>query len=277
MIETAILAAVKAGQRIKDIYDKFDNEKDTDYTTDSIVSYKSDNSPLTLADREANKIIEKNLKPLGLPILSEEGKITPYSERKNWAKFWLIDPLDGTREFVKRNGNFTVNIALMENNIPVVGIIYVPVSGVLYVGEIGKYAYKQNLNINNEAQEEIETTEKITIRVSTKKNEDGIIAFKSRSHSNAKDNNYLDKFNVKEIRKKGSSVKFCLIAEGVADLYYRNGTTMEWDTAAGEAILKAAGGMMLNPNTEISLKYNKENLQNPSFCAMNAAIYKIFE
>ncbi|WP_291725756.1 3'(2'),5'-bisphosphate nucleotidase CysQ [Bernardetia sp.] len=276
MIKTAIIAAVKAGQRIKEIYDKFDNEKDTDYTKDTIVTYKSDNSPLTLADKEANKIIEKHLKPLGLPILSEEGKIIPYAERKNWGKFWLIDPLDGTREFVKRNGNFTVNIALMENNMPVVGVIYVPVSGVLYVGEIGKNSYKQTLNMKNEVENELDVAEKTLIEVSQRKNQDGIIAFKSRSHSNAKDNNYLDRFNVKEIRKKGSSVKFCLLAEGVADLYYRNGTTMEWDSAAGEAILKAAGGKIINAETNTPLKYNKENLENPSFCAMNALIYEDF-
>ncbi|AFM02855.1 3'(2'),5'-bisphosphate nucleotidase [Bernardetia litoralis DSM 6794] len=273
MIEIAIIAAVKAGERIKEIYDKFDDENNTNYTTDNIVSYKSDNSPLTLADKEANKIIEKNLIPLGLPILSEEGKITPYSERKDWDKFWLVDPLDGTREFVKRNGNFTVNIALMENNIPVVGIIYVPVTGVLYVGELGKGTYKQELNQKNT----IETAEKIIVKVSKRKNEEGIIAFKSQSHSGAKDNNYLSQFNVKEIRRKGSSVKFCLVAEGVADLYYRNGTTMEWDTAAGEAILKAAGGIMLNADTDTDLKYNKENLENPPFCAMNAAIFETFE
>ena len=278
MIEIAIQAAVKAGERIKEIYDKFDNDANIDYTADTIVSYKSDNSPLTLADKEANKVIEKYLKPLGLPILSEEGKITPYSERKNWEKFWLIDPLDGTREFVKRNGNFTVNIALMENNIPVVGIIYVPVSGVLYVGNLEKGAYKQELGLKKtDSKNTIETAKKIAIKVSQKKNKDGIIAFNSRSHSNAKDNNYLDKFNVKEIRKKGSSVKFCLVAEGIADLYYRNGTTMEWDTAAGEAILKAAGGVILNADTDTDLKYNKENLENPPFCAMNAAIFEIFK
>ncbi|WP_338767296.1 3'(2'),5'-bisphosphate nucleotidase CysQ [Bernardetia sp. ABR2-2B] len=273
MIEIAIKAAVKAGERIKEIYDKFDNESDTEYTADNIVSYKSDNSPLTLADKEANKIIEKYLEPLGLPILSEEGKITPYSERKKWDNFWLIDPLDGTREFVKRNGNFTVNIALMENNIPIVGIIYVPVSGVLYVGELQKGAYKQELS----QKKTLETAEKITIKVSKRKNEEGIIAFKSRSHSGAKDNNYLSKFNVKEIRKKGSSVKFCLVAEGIADLYYRNGTTMEWDTAAGEAILKAAGGIILNAETDTDLKYNKENLENPPFCAMNTTIFDFFK
>ncbi len=273
MIEIAIKAAVKAGERIKEIYDKFDNENDTDYTTDNIVSYKSDKSPLTLADKDANKIIEKYLKPLGLPILSEEGKITPYSERKNWSKFWLVDPLDGTREFVKRNGNFTVNIALIENNVPIVGIIYVPVSGILYVGELGKEAYKQELNQENT----LEKAKKIAIKVSKRKNEEGIIAFKSRSHSGAKDNNYLNKFNVKEIRKKGSSVKFCLVAEGIADLYYRNGTTMEWDTAAGEAILKAAGGIILNAETDTDLKYNKENLENPPFCAMNTAIFETFK
>ncbi len=278
MIKIAIKAAVKAGERIKEIYDKFDNQEDTDYTPSTIVSYKSDNSPLTLADKEANKIIEKYLEPLGLPILSEEGKITPYSERKNWDRFWLIDPLDGTREFVKRNGNFTVNIALMEKNKPVLGIIYVPVSGVLYVGELQKGAYKQALNLKKTITEDaIETTEKKTIKVSQRTNEEGIIAFKSRSHSGAKDNNYLDKFNVKEIRKKGSSLKFCLVAEGVADLYYRNGTTMEWDTAAGEAILKAAGGIILNANTDTDLKYNKENLENPPFCAMNALVFQTFK
>ena len=278
MIEIAITAALKAGERIKEIYDKFVNQNDREYTTDTIVSYKSDSSPLTLADREANKIIEKHLQLLGLPILSEEGKITPYSERKNWKKFWLIDPLDGTREFVNQNGNFTVNIALMENNTPTVGIIYLPVLGVLYVGEIDKGAYKQKLNVQQtDIEQKIKETEKIVIKVSQKKNEEGIIAFKSRSHSNAKDNNYLDKFNVKEIRKKGSSVKFCLVAEGIADLYYRNGTTMEWDTAAGEAILKAAGGILLNAETETDLKYNKENLENPPFCAMNLAIFEILE
>lgn len=273
MIEIAITAAVKAGERIKEIYDKFDNEADTDYTAENIVSYKSDKSPLTLADKEANKIIEKYLKPLGLPILSEEGKIAPYSERKNWEKFWLIDPLDGTREFVKRNGNFTVNIALLENNIPVWGIIYVPVTQVLYVGEIGKGSYKQNLDFKNT----LETAPKIAIQVSNRKNEEGIIAFKSSSHSGAKDTNYLSKFNVKEIRKKGSSVKFCLVAEGIADLYYRNGTTMEWDTAAGEVILKAAGGIILNAETEEDLKYNKENLENPPFCAMNEVIFEMYK
>ena len=146
MIEIAIQAAIQAGERIKEIYDKFDDITNTNYTTSTIVSYKSDNSPLTLADKEANRIIEKHLIPLGLPILSEEGEITPYSERKNWNKFWLVNPLDGTREFVKRNGNFTVNIALMENNKPSLGIIYVPVTKILYVGEIGKGAYKQDLN-----------------------------------------------------------------------------------------------------------------------------------
>jgi 3'(2'), 5'-bisphosphate nucleotidase len=273
MIEIAIQAAVKAGERIKEIYDKFDDDDNENYTADNIVSYKSDNSPLTLADKEANKIIEKYLEPLGLPILSEEGKITPYSDRKNWEKFWLVDPLDGTREFVKRNGNFTVNIALMENNAPSVGIIYVPVTGVLYVGEIGKGTYKQELHSKNT----LETAQKIDVKVSLRKNEEGIIAFKSLSHSGAKDNNYLSQFNVREIRKKGSSVKFCLVAEGIADLYYRNGTTMEWDTAAGEAILKAAGGIILNADTNTDLKYNKENLENPPFCAMNTVIFETFK
>ena len=270
MIEIAIQAAIQAGERIKEIYDKFDDITNTNYTTSTIVSYKSDNSPLTLADKEANRIIEKHLIPLGLPILSEEGEITPYSERKNWNKFWLVNPLDGTREFVKRNGNFTVNIALMENNKPSLGIIYVPVTKILYVGEIGKGAYKQDLNQKNT----VENIEKIPIQVSKKSNQDGIIAFKSRSHSNSKDNNYLDAFNVKEIRKKGSSVKFCLLAEGIADLYYRNGTTMEWDTAAGEAILKSAGGVILNAETNVELNYNKKNLENPPFCAMNTSLFE---
>ena len=147
----------------------------------------------------------------------------------------------------------------------------------MYVGEIEKGTYKQKLELKQtDTAQKIKITEKIVVKVSQTKNEDGIIAFKSRSHSNAKDNNYLDKFNVKEIRKKGSSVKFCLVAEGVADLYYRNGTTMEWDTAAGEAILKAAGGIILNAETETDLKYNKENLENPPFCAMNLSIFETF-
>lgn len=263
MLKTAIHAAQEAGKRIAHIYES--------YKIEDIVEYKTDNSPLTLADKEAHRSITTHLQALGYPILSEEGKQVAYQERKNWKTYWLIDPLDGTREFVKRNGNFTVNIALIENNQPTMGVIYVPVERTTYFAQLNSTNELENKAFKIDA-----TGKQTQIEVSPRSNQDGIIAFKSRSFSSTYDDTYLERFNVKETIKKGSSVKFCLVAEGIADIYYRNGTTMEWDTAAGEVILKAAGGQLIDAQTYQPLQYNKENLENPSFCAINKGLAVLF-
>jgi 3'(2'), 5'-bisphosphate nucleotidase len=235
--------ARKAGAKIMEIYAY------TDFS--GIVDFKADNSPLTLADKEANKIIEESLRELyTYPIISEEGKNIPYELRRGWEQFWLVDPLDGTKEFIKRNGEFTVNIALMEHNKPLIGVIYAPVPDILYVGIIGKEAFK------------IEKGIKSVIKTNQKKTK--LVAVGSRSHALPEDEAVLSNYDIVDKTSIGSSLKFCLLAEGKADLYFRSGPTMEWDTAAGQAILEAAGGKMYNQSGK-DFSYNKESLLNGGF------------
>jgi 3'(2'), 5'-bisphosphate nucleotidase len=237
--------AREAGAKIMEIYAYADFS--------SIIDIKADDSPLTLADKEANKIIEAGLKALvAYPIISEEGKNMPYEARKDWKEFWLVDPLDGTKEFIKRNGEFTVNIALIRDNKPVAGVIYVPVTGVLYCGVVGEGAYK----IENDQQRFIQTNQRKT----------GLVAVGSRSHASLEEEEVLRNYDIKDKISIGSSLKFCLVAEGKADLYFRSGPTMEWDTAAGQAILEAAGGKMYNQMGN-GFNYNKESLLNGGFIA----------
>jgi len=249
MLEKINAIAVEAGKKIMEIYAM------ADFST--ITDFKADNSPLTLADKEANKIIEEGLKKLTphIPVISEEGKDIPYEERKDWKEFWLVDPLDGTKEFIKRNGEFTVNIALIRDGAPVMGTIYVPASETLYFGDKIKGAYK---TANGK-------TEKITVKTSR----DKIIAVGSRSHASLEEQQILRNYNVTDTITSGSSLKFCLLAEGSADVYYRHGPTMEWDTAAGQAILEAAGGRMLKPNLHV-FTYNKTTLLNEGFVALGS-------
>jgi 3'(2'), 5'-bisphosphate nucleotidase len=245
-IEDILPIAIEAGEKIMDIYENEDFSK--------IVDFKSDNSPLTLADKEANIIIERGLSKLAsIPILSEEGREIGYEERKNWTHFWVVDPLDGTKEFIKKNGQFTVNIALIEGNAPVIGVIYAPAQDVLYYAKKGEGAYKKK------------GTEVIVL--STKKKESGWISVGSSSHSAPEEVNILKKYPVVQSTAIGSSLKFCLLAEGKADIYYRHGPTMEWDTAAGQAILEISGGKMVDSNNEI-FTYNKESLLNGSFLCL---------
>ncbi len=247
MIYILKLIATKAGQEILKIYH--------DETLSQEIENKADNSPLTLADKASNKVIVNALKEnfANIPILSEEEKHVEYSVRSKWNKFWLVDPLDGTKEFIKRNGEFTVNIALIENGYPTLGIIYAPVLDHLYVGNVPEnVAYKIN-------KEGVKKDLKINQKASNR------IAVGSRSHSSQEEADLLNQYDVKETISVGSSLKFCMVAEGKADIYYRHGPTMEWDTGAGQAIVEAAGGTITSIETQQRFKYNKENLLNGSF------------
>ncbi len=240
--------AQDAGAAIMKIYADADLSK--------VVDYKADDSPLTLADGAADKVIKKGLEALSVqyPILSEEGKKMSYEERKDWNTFWLVDPLDGTKEFIKRNGQFTVNIALIKDHYPVMGVIYVPATDTFYYGsELG--AFKE------------EAGEKIELKVNQKSSDR--IAVRSASHASPEEDELLSKYDVKDSISKGSSLKFCMVAEGKADIYYRHGPTMEWDTGAGQAILEASGGKVFKGNTEQErFDYNKENLLNGRFLCL---------
>jgi len=251
----AILAAIAGGREILNIYN-----------TDFNVAYKGDNSPLTLADQKANEVIVKTLQPLKIPMISEENKNKTYRDRKDWKQCWIIDPLDGTKEFVKKNGEFTVNIALIDNQTPVFGVIYVPVTQELFIGIVEeKTSYKliwdeaKDFDRNFESAKIISPQDKETMRV-----------VGSRSHMNEDTQNFIEKLKTNqskpvEIVSKGSSLKFCLVAEGLADVYPRFAPTMEWDTAAGQAICEAVGLEVIDQKTQKPMVYNRENLLNNHF------------
>ena len=236
-------AAKKAGDKILEIYGE-----------DFSVSYKEDKSPLTIADQQANDIIESYLLKTNIPILSEEGKLTEYKERKNWKLLWIVDPLDGTKEFVKRNGEFTVNIALVKNGKPILGVIFVPVKGWLYYGS------------SNGSYREIDE-KKVKLPFENKSINFKVVG--SRSHQSPETIKYFDdikkrKENV-EIVSMGSSLKICLVAEGSADVYPRFAPTMEWDTAAGHAIAKHAGKKLIDLQIKQEMIYNRPRLTNNWF------------
>ena len=233
------------------------------YNNDIEVTHKEDLSPLTKADLASNKIILESLIKLNskIPILSEES-LVDWSVRKNWKKYWLVDPLDGTKEFIKKNGEFTVNIALIEDNNPILGVVYVPAKSLLYLAEKNKGSFKTN---TKDKLENFEGIQKIL--VSSQTNRPRVIG--SRSHSNATFDNWVkEKFPNADIVQAGSSLKFCLIAEGEADIYPRFGPTSEWDIAAGNMIVNEAGGKIRTFQND-SIKYNtKENIINPEFYAI---------
>jgi 3'(2'), 5'-bisphosphate nucleotidase len=264
----AMSAAVRAGKAILEVYH-----------TDFSVTRKSDDSPLTLADKRSHEIITRLLAPFKIPVLSEEGRDIPYSERKGWNPFWLVDPLDGTKEFVKRNDEFTVNIALIEYQIPVMGVIFVPVSGVLYFAQKGLGAYKLGTPALAETIGSVEGTppgigitgimEAGTRLPLSAPSTDPYVIVGSRSHLTSEVEAFVEKKrrtyqNVTFI-SAGSSLKLCQVAEGLAAIYPRLGPTMEWDTAAGHAIAACAGARVVRHDTGTPLIYNKENLLNPWF------------
>ena len=244
--------AVRAGGAIMEIYkdeSKFNVEQ------------KSDDSPLTAADQAANAVIVEGLEKLDVsfPIISEENKLVDYEVRKNYERFWLVDPLDGTKEFIKRNGEFTVNIALIENQEPIFGVVYVPATGETYWAVKGEGAwYSDGIKTNK-----LDTT---TYAESQK----GVRVVCSRSHINKETQQLMDGLNQPEIVSRGSSLKFLIIAKGDAELYPRIGPTMEWDTAAAHIILTEAGGTVTEYQSDGPLLYNKENLLNPYFIASAA-------
>ena len=244
--------AIKAGEEILKYY-----------TEDIHVTHKDDSSPLTKADLASNKIIMNSLQQLDrtIPILSEES-LVEWKERKNWTKYWLVDPLDGTKEFIKQNGEFTVNIALIENNKPILGVIFTPVKFDLYFAQKNYGSYKIN-----SSSKLINLQEAVKIFVANQSSIKRIIG--SRSHSNQTFDSWVNQnFPNSEIVQAGSSLKFCLIAQGAADIYPRFGPTSEWDIAAGHIIVNEAGGRVNTfENTEIN--YNqKEDLLNPQFYAI---------
>lgn len=251
-IEIDILLGIvrQAGEAILEIYDQ-----------NFSVENKTDNSPLTEADKKSNTIILEELKKYypNIPFISEETKLIPYDERKNWNCLWLIDPLDGTKEFIKRNGEFTVNIALIEKGVPVIGMVHVPVTQVTYAGikEIGSYKLDaNNLSVVLHNSSHYTALEKVKIVA-------------SRSHLNGETVDFVEQIKSSgkqvEFISSGSSLKFCLVAEGTANVYPRFAPTMEWDTAAAHAVALYAGKNVLNAQTRQPLTYNKENLLNPYF------------
>ena len=227
------------------------------YHQDFSVEHKQDSSPLTAADLASHRIIAQRLGELDpeIPILSEEGADIPFSTRRRWQRYWLIDPLDGTREFVKRNGEFTVNIALIEHGCPLLGVVHVPVTGISYVGQVGQGAWKVDVTGQVRPIHVCENHQP-TVRVAG-----------SRSHAGDSLKRFLDRLGEHEIVSMGSSLKLCLVAEGAADVYPRLGPTSEWDTAAAQAVVEAAGGKVTDTSLR-PLRYNtKESLLNPHFLA----------
>jgi len=263
LLKHAIIAAIHAGEEILGVYNvAFE------------VELKSDRSPLTLADRNAHKKIMELLAGTKLPVLSEEGRTIPFEERKGWERFWMVDPLDGTKEFIKKNGEFTVNIALIENNKAVMGVIYVPVTDTLFFGANWlPSSMQQNALATLKLQQNTESWYSNLMATSLKlplqqiERPHTIVA--SRSHLSPETEEFITgqqkKYGKLAFISKGSSIKMCLVAEGIADVYPRIAPTMEWDTAAGQAIVENAGCTMVNFHTGEPVTYNKENLLNPYF------------
>lgn len=277
----------KAGEEVLKVYARL--EKDWD------VRLKDDRTPITEADRISNRIITEGLSQLfpDIPLISEENQQIPYEIRRHYEYFWLLDPLDGTKEFIKRNGEFTINIALINRTQPVAGFISVPCKGLLYYAVKGKGAYRIEEKKGGEIEEDKESGENSFYTDITEKEnrnkidkdkgtnvqvsklqvaefspeEPGLTVVASRSHFDPETQKFIENLNNPRLISVGSSLKFMLLAEGQAHLYPRLGRTMEWDTAAGQAILEEAGGQVLEFSTRRPLAYNKESLVNPPFLA----------
>lgn len=243
LLQPVTQIAYQAGRRIMEVYDR-----------GFAVEEKSDNTPVTEADLAADNIITEGLNDLtpGIPILTEESRLVSFDERSTWPLYWLVDPLDGTREFIKRTGEFSVNIALIKDNTAVLGVIYAPVMGCLYYASRGLGAFKKS---------GVEDPVAIHVRKCPEK----IIVAGSRSHRSKEFNVFLNHLPDCEVLCMGSALKSCLVAEGVADIYPRLGPTSEWDTAAAQCIVEEAGGHVTDTNMH-TLRYNlKDALLNPHF------------
>ena len=256
LLRCAIQAALDAGSEILKIYE----------TEDFGIELKDDESPLTKADLASNKVITSHLRTTGIPILSEEGRHHPFSERKDYKQLWIVDPIDGTKEFIKRNGEFTVNIALTEEGSPTLGVIYVPVLKELYFASAEEGSFKtSHVNPDSTLDEIIGNASKLP---SVAPGESYTVVA-SRSHLTAETTEFIDELKKThpsvELISKGSSLKLCLVAEGIAHCYPRYAPTMEWDIAAGHAICKFAGVEVIDLVTKKSMRYNREELRNNWF------------
>jgi len=252
----AIEAALEAGKKILEIY----------HSGDFNVEIKGDNSPLTRADIAAHHIIKDKLAITNIPLLSEEGRAIAYENRKDWKQLWIVDPIDGTKEFIKRNGEFTVNIALIENQVPIAGVIFTPVLGDLYFSEAGVGSYKINVNLENfDIEQHLVNSEKLPL----KRKDKTYTIVASRSHMSSETEEYIQEMRsihgAVNLISKGSSLKLCMVAEGAANCYPRFAPTMEWDTAAGQAICKYAGFEVMDWKTKKAMRYNREELLNNWF------------
>lgn len=260
-IYCAIRAAVSAGAGIMEIY----NDPNSDFG----IERKADNSPLTIADKKAHAVIASFLADTPYPVLSEEGKTIAYEERAAWQSLWIVDPLDGTKEFIKKNGEFTVNIALVTDGVPVMGVIYVPVKKELYFAEQSMGAYKLSNVTVLAPDDNLDTLMARSVCLPERNKHEEFIIVASRSHLSAETEDFVEQMKKEhenvELKSSGSSIKICLVAEGSADVYPRFAPTMEWDTAAGHAIAKAAGFEIYQAGKNIPLQYNKEDLLNPWF------------
>jgi 3'(2'), 5'-bisphosphate nucleotidase len=256
LLDIAVEAAIDAGAEIMKIYE----------TDDFDVDFKSDDSPLTKADTASHKVICKYLEGTDIPILSEEGRSIPFEERKEWNQLWIVDPIDGTKEFIKKNGEFTVNIALVENGTPIMGVIYVPAKNELYLGALDMGSYKHE---NIEEYSDLDSIIKESVKIPVKDTNRPYTVVASRSHMSKETEDYIkelgDKYGEIETISKGSSLKLCMVAEGKADAYPRFAPTMEWDTAAGQAICMHAGFDVIDWETKETMNYNRENLLNNWF------------
>ena len=250
-VDLLVEIAQKAGSEILKIYN------DLNYQ----VEIKDDSSPLTCADRVANDLIIKELTRAyrSINIVSEETELAEYAIRKQWKEYFLIDPLDGTKEFINRNGEFTVNIAFISNRVPVIGVVYAPVDDVLYFSD-GTNSYK------------VHNGKKIELPV-LKKNKDIVTVVASRSHLNEETKNYIEQIKNVEFISMGSSLKLCLIAEGDADVYPRFAPTSEWDTAAAHAVVRTAGAKLIDVSSKNELLYNKQSIRNSSFVVCRDHIF----
>ena len=244
--------SVAAGDAIEEVYAKVDPQ----------VTYKKDDSPLTAADLASHKVLVAGLAELtpDIPILSEEGRDLPWETRRAWTRFWLVDPLDGTKEFIKRNGEFTVNVALVENGVPILGIVHSPILDRTYGAAQGEGAWRRDSGPDGDG-------ERQPIRVSTDAATEGLRVVASRSHAGEELTAFLEALPPHELVSMGSSLKLVLVADGSADIYPRIGPTMEWDTGAAHAVVLEAGGEVVNVDGE-PLRYNKENLLNPYFLVL---------
>lgn len=235
--------AQKAGEAIMEIYAK-----------DFSIEYKDDKSPLTEADTKSNQVICDALQELypEIPIVSEENKIIEFDTRKNWEYYWCIDPIDGTKEFIKKNGEFTVNIALIHDGIPVLGVVYAPVLESIYSAKQGEGAFKNDVKLP------LQTNDNLSEKM---------FVVASKSHLSFETQEFIDNLETKEVEQvsKGSSLKLCMVAEGSADIYPRLAPTMEWDTAAADAVVREAGKMTFQFESDTPVVYNKEDLLNPWF------------